>query len=269
MIFKYLTSNLIYTSLNQIILTDCQYFRKDKFTPQEYFKRSSGNLIQVRVKPSNQDNPVKTQTDHESDQSKKKEESLPKLSKTIVLLSKCGTFNSVAPDSQNDDKSDSNAKEIMLLNENKMNNFVISHSGVNKTDIHIIQEKVRMDLHPNLKFSPSHSRMDDSSFLVTKKKILNDPNHQTTEKDYKSLQSGDYLIYDDRPFWRYFFSCLLDEHPLLSTFFKKSLLEPAFIRVLLLIFNISLTISLNALLFIDSYIDIRADNPDKRVKCEY
>lgn len=88
--------------------------------------------------------------------------------------------------------------------------------------------------------------------------LLFGPNHKITKKDYENLKAADQIKYDNRSFFIYMFDCLIDEHPIFSLIFKKSLKDPIDIRVLLIVTSFNITFATNALLFNDDYIDQRA-----------
>jgi hypothetical protein len=79
--------------------------------------------------------------------------------------------------------------------------------------------------------------------------------------DYESLSMREKIKYDRRSFWAFFIDHLIDNQRILNLIFKRSLFHPFFIRINEFIFELSLTFATNALLFSDSYIDARANDP--------
>jgi hypothetical protein len=84
-----------------------------------------------------------------------------------------------------------------------------------------------------------------------------------TIPDYHSLTLAESIKYDKRTFKTYLIDNIIEEHRLLSLIFKRSLFYPVFIRMNELIFELSLSFSMNALLFSDQYVDARASSPNK------
>lgn len=90
-----------------------------------------------------------------------------------------------------------------------------------------------------------------------------DPNHIVTLKDYEELSPQQALIYDRRSFLALYIDLLLDDHILLCVFFKKSLIDPIWVRIIFLVFNLSIIFAMNALFFTDDLIEARADVPEE------
>ena len=71
-----------------------------------------------------------------------------------------------------------------------------------------------------------------------------------TIKDYKEMIIQIELVTDNRSFCCYFKDCLLINHEIISVF-QKSLINPLYLRLLELIFNISLQTAFNAIFYSD------------------
>jgi hypothetical protein len=84
-----------------------------------------------------------------------------------------------------------------------------------------------------------------------------------TMQDYHSLTLKESIKFDKRTFKAYLADNIIENHKIINLIFKKSLLHPLFIRINELIFDLSLTFAINALLFSDNYIDARANDPHK------
>jgi hypothetical protein len=94
--------------------------------------------------------------------------------------------------------------------------------------------------------------------------------HKVSALDYKYLSSFKLIKYDNRNFREYYKDYLIDNHPLINLFFKKSLKEPIQIRIVLFITFFNLNFACNAFLFTDDYIDMRANaDPIKRESILY
>jgi hypothetical protein len=84
-----------------------------------------------------------------------------------------------------------------------------------------------------------------------------------TMKDFEALTLQERFIYDSRSFVRYLLDNLVRNNLLISIFFKHSLAEPIYIRVAKLTLSFTLLFGTNAILFVDSYIEQRAFNPNE------
>jgi hypothetical protein len=71
------------------------------------------------------------------------------------------------------------------------------------------------------------------------------------------------IKYDKRSFKTYLLDNIITHHKILGLIFQISLIHPTFIRINELIFEVSLTSTINALLFTDTNIDKRANSPYK------
>jgi hypothetical protein len=91
--------------------------------------------------------------------------------------------------------------------------------------------------------------------------------HKITIKDYKQLTIYELALYDRRKFWILYWDLLIEDHILLNVIFKRSIMDPLWIRLIYLVFNLSIMFALNALFFSDDLIDIRATiDESQRVK---
>jgi hypothetical protein len=94
-----------------------------------------------------------------------------------------------------------------------------------------------------------------------------DYNIPITIGDYEQLGPIDIIQYDKRSFWKYLTDKLIMDHTIVSLIFKRSLFDPFYIRILKLVFQVSLQFYANALLFTDDYIDARALDQEKVNNC--
>jgi hypothetical protein len=78
-------------------------------------------------------------------------------------------------------------------------------------------------------------------------------------EDYEKLDYEN-LYYDKRTFFVTYKDSLIEEHSLFSLIFKRSLMEPFFIRLIKFTFEMSMTFALSAMLFTDKYIEARINN---------
>jgi hypothetical protein len=89
------------------------------------------------------------------------------------------------------------------------------------------------------------------------KQVGSEYNNPITIGDYEQLGPLDIIRYDKRSICKYLTDRLIMDHTIVSLIFKKSLFDPFFIRILKLVFQVSLQFCTNALLFTDDYIDAR------------
>jgi hypothetical protein len=84
-----------------------------------------------------------------------------------------------------------------------------------------------------------------------------------TLRDYKSLTMKESILYDRRTCGTYFIDSFIECHRLVNLYYKRSLFHPRYIRLNELIFDLSMNFAIGALLFADSFIDARANSPNK------
>jgi hypothetical protein len=84
-----------------------------------------------------------------------------------------------------------------------------------------------------------------------------------TNEDYEELTTAEQLIYDKREFAIYLKDVIFEEHRIINIVLKKSITYPLFIKLNELIFEISMGLAINALLYSADYIDKRATANDK------
>jgi hypothetical protein len=77
-----------------------------------------------------------------------------------------------------------------------------------------------------------------------------------TKKDLEELEDEN-LFYDNRTFTTMLKDLLISNHDIIALIFKRSLIDPGYLRLLKFIFECSLQYAINAMLFTDGYIDIR------------
>jgi len=79
-----------------------------------------------------------------------------------------------------------------------------------------------------------------------------------THKDRSVMKPHDAVEFDNRSFCKFFKDCLFTSHPIINLFITKSIMKPSILRIAQLFFQISLTISINAMFFSDEYIESSA-----------
>jgi hypothetical protein len=105
-----------------------------------------------------------------------------------------------------------------------------------------------------------HNYLNRVDFTGSNKDIieggLNTKNHSMISiPDYDALSPRDLIQYDKRTPMAYFKDILIVDHTILSLIFRKSLKDPLFIRVVMLVFNLSMQFALNAMVYTDDVID--------------
>jgi hypothetical protein len=73
--------------------------------------------------------------------------------------------------------------------------------------------------------------------------------------DYSSLSPKDSLKYDNRNTIKFIKDRLIADHTIINLIFNYSLREPRFIRVINLVFSLSMQLAINSMLYTDSYIE--------------
>lgn len=76
-----------------------------------------------------------------------------------------------------------------------------------------------------------------------------------TRKDLSSLSEEDKLKYDKRSFKEYFKDTLFEDHPMISLYYTKSLMEPLNLKISHLFITTSLNLFFNAAFYSDDYIE--------------
>jgi hypothetical protein len=94
---------------------------------------------------------------------------------------------------------------------------------------------------------------------ITQERKLNeyDPlfNINLTYEELTSLKAGEVIKNDHRNCLRYYYDWLVNYNYFFNAFFMKSLIYPINIRILILLLNINIQFTMNAMLFSDDYID--------------
>lgn len=128
-----------------------------------------------------------------------------------------------------------------------INSYMIKES---KKDLKVEKAKSKFN-YDKIKIYNQTSKKEEDNQKKTPSKIIR------TLKDYDSLSLEEQLKLDSRKSKDYFIEHLKYNHQILSLIYKKSLIDPLFLRYTLLLFAYSNEFTLNSLFFTDSYIDIR------------
>jgi hypothetical protein len=81
--------------------------------------------------------------------------------------------------------------------------------------------------------------------------------------DYSNLKPKDSLKYDNRNIVTFIKDKLIADHTIINLIFNCSLREPKFIRIINLIFTLSMQLAINAMLYTDSYIEDLINNTNQ------
>ena len=122
------------------------------------------------------------------------------------------------------------------ISENGSNRVLKFYKNKNEHD------NIKVEL-PKLEINNKEDNLEDFD------EKLNRINPNKTVKDLEGLSMFDKLVYDTRPFIKYFWDTLKEEHLLLNILFKNSLFEPRYIRILRTLGSITLMYTFNALFY--------------------
>jgi len=119
------------------------------------------------------------------------------------------------------------------------------------------------------KFNPTENKNEAPKINSVKQQNDNNYNNYSpkvnlyddlTSKDYNKMSPYEAATKDNRGFLRVFFHYLVNEHIVFRWIFKRSLMYPLWIELHFFCFRLNVLFMLNALIFIDRYIDQRIDN---------
>jgi hypothetical protein len=153
------------------------------------------------------------------------------------------------PSSEDNDKIDDEKPET--LNENTIrdegNVLQLKENKAITTD--------REDIHiNNVEINESHKKNSNTNMAnISVVRTI-------TLQDYEELTPVKQLLYDKRKIFTFLKDQLALDHPLFSLIFKRSLMDPLFLRVYQLVFSLSMQFAANAMFYSDSYIDKRLIN---------
>jgi hypothetical protein len=129
-------------------------------------------------------------------------------------------------------------KENQYKNDKQLivNNFV--ENGGNKDEIINYTEKCEISLTHTKTFSITHN-------------------------DYESLSIKESIRYDNRDFKTFLIDQIKQQQRIISLIYKVSLMDPFFLRINKLVFELSMSFAMSAIVFSDTYIDERAVSDDR------
>jgi hypothetical protein len=267
-----LHKNIIQNQLSRIVYFDGEFYEPENMTAKEYFDRETPitteiELKEVLVKHNKEESPLGKEIQNpKSDRTG--ETFMSRFSKDLLI----------------DDDKILDTQSIKL---SEMSKFEGDNLNFYDKDVPLDRSIVLSphSIHLSHFDNPDYSRdlftlklkskygdsMNDENFvssvikfdsLKKKKKFSNN----IVPKDYEKLESWDIIRYDRRGFFRFLWDSLLQEHPAINLAFRKSLLEPIFLRIVSIVTLINLTFAFNAIFFTDDYIEKRADSSEEERK---
>jgi hypothetical protein len=123
--------------------------------------------------------------------------------------------------------------------------------------------KSKFGIERDVSLGAANGRVEPSEIICIEGPTLVKPSVvKPTVKDYEELQLYEQVLYDKRKFSEYTKEAIVKEHRIVSLF-KRSALTPFFIKMNKLVFEFSMGLAINALLYTADYIDTRATDNDK------
>jgi hypothetical protein len=216
--------------IDKIFHYDCQYFDKKKMDKESYFTKGKVKLLDhnANASPANVGAPsrfIRSYTYVDRPTKKVNDSPCPSPLAPAKLILNNNNFNEINLELA---ACDGNIDSVAVVNPTTVqNNFINEEDQVYEVQPEVcdgLAQQVKVTLH-----------------------------------DYKSLKVKDFQ-YDKRSFLVYLRDELIVHHRLLSIVFKRSLISPIYLRLNKLIFELSMTFALSAMLFNDTLIDNRAED---------
>ena len=162
-------------------------------------------------------------------------------------------------------------EEYSVSNRNQINNRPSNQSTmVYSSNNPITYHTAKTHLHSNRSYNDflpinekksefklnENKSLQESTSKNIKTEITDDDDDEGeySDSDLNNLDLYDAIIYDKRPFCKFYWSQLQEKQSIINTFFVKDELEPYHIKVLCFLFGIALYFTLNALFYTESYI---------------
>jgi hypothetical protein len=246
------------------VQNDCQIFNRETMKLDEYFLNnkiiSKDEGVNEQVIEINNPNSV-GKTDHLKHKLSEKSKSVAKQNNTANNYSKI-----ILRENMYELKSYEGIPDIEVRNsvvessadeETEKKHFHYrsksQHSKAkNKSILHIVETKGKGEsMNENMQESIGNK---SASTVCIK---------EPTSKDYEELTINERMLYDKRSFSHFLKESIMEEHRIINILFKKTLFIPLFIKTNELVFEISMGLAVNALLFTADYIDKRATANDK------
>lgn len=266
----FINKNIIENSLTKILENDCEFFDKNVHKLDDYFGYNDYNI----KNNNNKDNLINNDFDEFQNKENEKKDLTPKsTSRQNLKLSSSDLKNineegSILSPNKSElycqlnieninDKLKGESSKLSITNNSPIILNFDKQSIINKNNNHhqVNLNNVLLITKPSKQIKSKDDIKNSSKNEV----------HQITLKDYTALSLKERLKYDRRSFFKYLTDHIRTEHPLISIIFKRSLLEPVFIRYSLFMYSLIMNFAINAVMFSDDYIDIRAQSASSRV----
>jgi hypothetical protein len=257
--------NLNMSKLNKYIQNDCRIFEKDTMKLDEYFLNKK--IVNIEspeiIENANGDpNPVgvalsKVNRVFRSKSIAQFNINISENYSKIILADNNVANSNYANLSQQEiqSKRDLESQEDGLM---ANNNFMKSKLNTTINLVQIMEEKgYRID---NKEEDNSSNNKNNEIVEIDKKELTIE---EITEKDYKELTIQELLIYDKRSFKTYLKESIIKEHRIINIIFKRTIFQPLHIKLNKLVFELSIGLALNAIMYTANYIDKRATANDK------
>jgi hypothetical protein len=156
-------------------------------------------------------------------------------------------------------KISQNADEIAANNNFLKSNFNTSNRPENSI-MPVIEEKENNNDSNNsdANLNKASPKSENSEIIIK----------EPTNRDYESLNLKERMIYDKRTFKHFLIESIIEEHRIINIILESSILHPFYIKLNKLVFELSMGLAINALMYTADYIDTRATANDK-VKYKY
>lgn len=188
------------------------------------------------------------------------------VSKTKILTDKRYSKTSSNFKNKSDNNIPNTINSLNDLNNNPVENnniIIITNSNcINNSKLNNANDKT---LNTNLNVQSQSMERKISENLTNKKiSIINDSEVcendfiPKTIKDFRLLNARRQLLIDKRGFCKFIQEDIKLNHSLLNLVYKKSILEPFFVRFILVMYNISVLLAMNAIFYTDGYLDAYA-----------
>jgi hypothetical protein len=264
MFFQNINPNM--SKLNKYIQNDCRIFDKDTMKLDEYFlnKKIVKKENPVVLENANGNpNPVgvalsKLNRVYRSKSIAQVNINISENYSKIILADNNNIANSNCANLSQQDlqsKRDLESQEEGLIVAN--NNFMKSKLNTTINLVLIEEKDYKID---NKEEDNSYNNKNNEIAEIDKKESTIE---EITEKDYKELTIQELLIYDKRAFKTYLKESIIKEHRIINIIFKRTIFQPLHIKLNKLIFELSIGLALNAIMYTANYIDKRATANDK------
>jgi hypothetical protein len=248
------------SQLNKYIKNDCKIFDKGTMNMSEYFlnnkivlieapdssQPNGDEIVPVGVVINKQQQPIEESKSFQTDMSNNNYSKLI-LADNIIESNKDTELNKL--ETNNDIVSDLKNKFTVIKPENYLTKVV---------EVKSFEHAKAMSINIQ-----ANEKEDKSENIEINNLIIEEP----TVKDYDELTRHEQLMYDRRSFSTYLKEGIINEHRIINILFKKTLFHPFYIKVNKLIFELSMGLALNALMYTANYIDQRATANDKVKLC--